>query len=147
MASTIFTKIIAGQLPAYRIYEDHLLLVILDIAPLAEGHMLLIPKEPAVTIADLSEQSSAAIGKLLPKLAKALRQITGCQDFHVLCNNGVGAYQSVPHVHFHLIPKPGPSSGLSLQWHPSALTAAQGEQLCQDYQACLANLDLPPQAS
>ena len=102
---TIFSLIIDGKIPSYKLYEDELIIAILDINPFSPGHTLLIPKEKVVTLDKLSSKSAAAVGRMLPKLSKAILQITGAEEFNILQNNGINAFQSVFHVHFHIIPK------------------------------------------
>ena len=116
MAETVFQKIISGAIPAHKVYEDERVLAFLDIAPLARGHTLVVPKEPAVTLDRLSDESAAAIGRVLPRLCRAVMTATGVNEYNVLENNGRGAHQAVDHVHFHIIPKPSPQSGLGIGW-------------------------------
>lgn len=121
MAETIFSKILRGEVPCHKLYEDDLVLAFLDVAPLATGHALVIPKEPAETLDRLSDESAAAIGRVLPRLCRALQAVTGTQQFNVLQNNGALAHQAVDHVHFHLIPKPNEQQGLGVKWPASKL--------------------------
>lgn len=129
MATTIFTKIIAGEIPCFRIYEDDKVFAFLDINPLSRGHTLVIPKEPAETIDQLSEESAAALGRVLPRLSRAILQATGATAFNILQNNGVTAHQAVMHVHFHIIPKYADGSGLGIQWPARSLSAEEGQSL------------------
>ncbi len=101
---TIFSKILAGQIPCHKLYEDAHVLAFLDIKPIARGHTLLIPKEPAVTLDALSDDAAAAIGRALPKVCRAVMKATGATSYNVLQNNGAAAHQAVFHVHFHIIP-------------------------------------------
>lgn len=126
---TIFSKIIGGEIPCHRVYEDEHVLAFLDIAPLSAGHTLLVPKEPAATLDALSEQSAAAIGRVLPALCRAVQAVSGASDYNVLQNNGARANQAVPHVHFHIIPRPSDDAGLTVQWRPGHLSADDGAQL------------------
>ena len=123
MANTIFQKIIAGQVPCDKVYEDERVLAFLDISPLSRGHTLVIPKEPAETLADLSEESAAAIGRVLPRLCRAVMEATGATAYNVLQNNGPAAHQAVFHIHFHIIPKYPDGSGLGIGW-PFAAAAS-----------------------
>src|SRR5262245_61708256 len=118
MAETVFSKILRGEIPSHKVYEDDLVLAFLDVNPLSQGHILVIPKEPAVTLDQLSDESSAAIGRVLPRLCRALKQVTGVEAYNVLENNGTGAHQAVFHVHFHIIPKPDADQGLGIRWVP-----------------------------
>ena len=129
MAETIFSKIIRGEIPCHKVYEDELVLAFLDINPLSPGHTLVIPKEPAATVDKLSDESSAAIGRVLPRLSRAVLAATGASEFNILQNNGAGAHQAVFHVHFHIIPKLDDGSGLGIGWKPIALT--DGAELAQ----------------
>lgn len=127
MAETVFQKIIDGRIPAHKVYEDERVLAILDVGPLSRGHTLVIPKEPAETLDALSDESAAAIGRVLPRLARAVMQATGVREYNVLQNNGRGAHQAVDHVHFHIIPKPGAREGLGVSWPAGALSPDAAE--------------------
>jgi histidine triad (HIT) family protein len=129
MADTIFSKIIAGEIPCHRVYEDDKVLAFLDVNPLSRGHTLVIPKEPAVTIDQLSDDSAAAIGRVLPRLSRAVLRATGAAAFNILQNNGVGAHQAVMHVHFHIIPKYADGAGLGIGWPARQLSGDEGKQL------------------
>jgi histidine triad (HIT) family protein len=129
MATTIFTKIIAGEIPCFRVYEDDQVLAFLDINPLSRGHTLVIPKEPAATLDQLSEESAAALGRVLPRISRAILRATGATAFNILQNNGAIAHQVVMHVHFHIIPKYGDGAGLGIQWPAQSLSADEGKAL------------------
>src|SRR5580692_4667453 len=138
MTQTVFGKIIAGSIPCHKVYEDAQVLAFLDIAPLTRGHTLVIPKEPAATLDQLSDESAAALGRVLPRICRAVVAVTGVADYNVLENNGVAAHQAVPHVHFHIIPKPDGVAGLGIQWPVGQLgnDAAQlASQLAQRIKA------------
>jgi len=127
MAETIFSKIISGAIPCHRVYEDEHVLSFLDIAPLAPGHTLVIPKEPARTLDELSDEAAAAIGRVLPRLCRAVKRVTGCAAYNVLQNNEALAHQAVFHVHFHIIPKPDEQRGLGVRWPSGSLGANAAE--------------------
>lgn len=127
MAETIFSKILRNEMPCHKVYEDEHVLAFLDINPLSRGHTLVIPKEPAVTLDQLSETSSAAIGRVLPRICRAVMQATGCPAYNLLQNNGSEAHQAVFHVHFHVIPKPDEQQGLVMQWRSRQLGADAAE--------------------
>lgn len=116
MADTLFTKIINGDIPCDKVYEDNHVLAFLDINPLADGHTLVIPKEPAAKLHELSPDAAAAVGRVLPAISRAICEATGVEDYNILQNNGAAAHQAVDHVHFHIIPKPSPDSGLGIGW-------------------------------
>ncbi|HWU90035.1 MAG TPA: HIT family protein [Kofleriaceae bacterium] len=126
MADTVFSKIVRGEIPCHRVYEDEHVLAFLDINPISRGHTLVIPKEPAETIDRLSDEAAAAIGRVLPRLARAVLAATGARAFNILQNNGPEAHQAVFHVHFHIIPKHDDGSGLGIGWKPGALADGAG---------------------
>lgn len=129
MGETIFSKIIRGEIPCHRVYEDELVLAFLDVAPLSEGHLLVIPKEAVATVDKLSDESAAAIGRVLPRLSRAVLAATGATELNILQNNGAGAHQAVFHVHFHIIPKTKDGKGLGVGWQPGSLSGERGKEL------------------
>ncbi|HEX4420434.1 MAG TPA: HIT family protein [Kofleriaceae bacterium] len=135
MAETVFAKILRGEIPCHRIYEDDAVLAFLDVSPLSRGHALIIPKEPAETIDQLSDDAAAAVGRVLPRIARAVLAATGARAFNVLQNNGPEAHQAVFHVHFHIIPKYDDGAGLGLEWNPTRLT--DGAELAKSIAARL----------
>ncbi len=137
MADTIFTKIINGDIPCHRVYEDDKVLAFLDIGPLSPGHTLVIPKEPAETIDQLSDDAAAAVGRVLPRIARAVMSVTGAAGCNVLQNNGSIAHQEVQHVHFHVIPKSSPSDGLGIGWKSMELSGDVGAKLAEQIRAAL----------
>jgi histidine triad (HIT) family protein len=129
MADTIFGKIIRGELPCHRVYEDDQVLAFLDIAPLSRGHTLVIPKQPAVTLDQMSDAAAAAIGRALPRISRAVLAATGATAYNILQNNGASAHQAVFHVHFHIIPKYEDGSGLGIGWKVVSFDHGEGEAL------------------
>lgn len=132
--ATIFDQILDGEIPCHRVYEDGEVLAFLDINPLARGHLLVIPKERAARLHELSDEAAAALGRVLPRLARAVLAATGAAAYNVLQNNGAAAHQAVDHVHFHLIPKTA-EGGLGIGWQPRAL--ADGEALAAEIRDAL----------
>jgi histidine triad (HIT) family protein len=131
MSETIFSKIIRGEIPCHKIYEDQQVLAFLDIGPLSRGHTLLIPKEPAVTLHELSDDSASALGRILPRLCRAVMRATGANAYNVVQNNGTLAHQAVAHVHFHVIPKYSEETGLGMRWNATSLDANEGERVAE----------------
>ena len=129
MADTIFSKILRGDIPCHKVYEDDLVFAFLDIGPLSYGHTLVIPKEEAATVDQLSDEAAAAVGRVLPRLCRAIKAVTGADQFNILQNNGPMAHQAVFHVHFHIIPKPGVDEGLVIEWGPGKLDPSEGAKL------------------
>ncbi len=133
---SIFTKIIAGEIPCHRIYEDSHVFAFLDIGPLSEGHVLVVPKEEKAFLHELSDDSAAAIGRALPRLCRAVLQATGATAYNILQNNGAEAHQLVMHVHFHIIPKLA-GKGLGIQWSAGKLDGERGKALAERIRAGL----------
>ncbi len=131
MAETIFSKILRGELPSHKVYEDDLVYAFLDINPLSPGHTLVIPKEAVATLDQLSDESSAAIGRVLPRLCRAVLRATGATEYNILQNNGPGAHQAVFHVHFHIIPKLPDGRGLGVGWKTHKLDSGEAKDLLQ----------------
>ena len=109
--STIFSKIIHGELPADIVYEDDQALAFRDINPVAPTHVLVIPKRETVNVGSMEDDDSALVGHLL-NVCRKVAEIEGLSDFRVISNSGAGAGQSVFHLHFHVV------GGRSLSWPP-----------------------------
>jgi histidine triad (HIT) family protein len=137
MAETVFAKIIRGEIPCHKIYEDEKVLAFLDINPLSHGHTLVVSKEPAETLDRLSDESAAAIGRVLPRLCRAVVAATGVREYNVLENNGPGAHQAIAHVHFHIIPKPSVREGLGVGWPAATLAREAGAELARKITAAI----------
>lgn len=100
----IFARILRGELPAIKVYEDDHVLAFMDIMPQADGHTLIIPKTPAVTLLDLDPEIAAYTIKIVQKIAQAIETALNTQGIVLMQLSGAAAGQTVPHVHFHLIP-------------------------------------------
>ena len=100
----IFACIIRGELPAIKVYEDDRVLAFMDIMPQAEGHTLVIPKSPAVTLLDLDPAEAAYTIQIVQNVAKAMEKALDAKGIVLMQLSGTSAGQTVPHVHFHLIP-------------------------------------------
>ena len=138
MADTVFSKIVRGEIPCHRVYEDAQVLAFLDINPLSRGHLLVIPKEPAATLDQLSDEAAGALGRVLPRLCRAVIAVTGVREYNVLENNGSSAHQAIAHVHFHIIPKPNNREGLGIGWPLTNLDAKSGAALAKEIAAAIA---------
>ena len=100
----IFARILRGELPAIKIYEDDQVLAFMDIMPQADGHALVIPKIPAVTLLDLPADAAAYTIQIVQKIARAIETALDAKGIVLMQLSGEAAGQTVPHVHFHLIP-------------------------------------------
>jgi len=137
MANTVFQKILDGEIPCHRVYEDERVLAFLDVNPLARGHTLVIPKEPAETLDRLSDASAAALGRVLPRSCRAVCEARGVCDYNVLQNDGAAAHQAVKHVHFHVIPSPDGDAGLGIGWPAGSLDDGAGARLASELREAL----------
>lgn len=100
----IFARILRGELPAIKVYEDDQVLAFMDIMPQAEGHTLVIPKTPAVNLLDLPAETAAYTIQVTQKIARAMEKALGVDGIILMQLSGAAAGQTVPHIHFHLIP-------------------------------------------
>ena len=123
-ADCVFCKIIAGDIPCHRVFENDHLLAFLDIAPLARGHTVVIPKAHAERLDQLDPEVVAEIGRRLGRIGRRVVSATAADGYNVLQNNGSVAGQVVPHVHFHIIPR---RSGDALGYRWNAKSVAQDE--------------------
>ncbi|HWB21051.1 MAG TPA: HIT family protein [Phycisphaerales bacterium] len=137
MPATIFDRIIAGEIPCHKLFEDPHLIAFLDIAPLSPGHTLVVPRESKPFLHQLSDDSAAALGRALPRIARAVLAATGATAYNVLQNNGAAAHQAVPHVHFHIIPHIN-DFGLGIRWTAGTLDPADAASLSAKIRAALA---------
>ncbi|HWE05524.1 MAG TPA: HIT family protein [Rhizomicrobium sp.] len=113
-SNNVFAKILRGELPSVKIFEDSHTLAFMDLMPSAEGHTLVIPKESAETIFDLSRTGAAALMATTQIVADAVRKALNCEGLMLVQLNGATAGQSIAHVHFHIGPR---SEGLDLRLH------------------------------
>jgi len=134
--SCIFCKIIAGEIPCMRVFETDDLLSFLDIGPLAEGHLLVIPKQHYERLEDMPPAAVVVVTRHLPELGKTLMQVTGAAGYNILQNNGKASGQVVMHVHFHLIPRVA-GDGLGYRWNATQYPKGRAEQLQQQILAAL----------
>jgi histidine triad (HIT) family protein len=101
----VFCKMVAGEIPVTRIYEDEAVLAFLDIGPLSEGHALVIPKRHCASVHECEPGVLAEVARRLGRIAGAVAKVVKAEGYNVLCNNGRAAGQVVDHVHFHIIPR------------------------------------------
>ena len=102
--SNIFARILRGEIPAVKVFEDETVLVMMDLFPQSRGHTLVIPKAASRNLLDADPATIAAVGVRLPQLARALKAATGAAGVRLAQFNEAPAGQTVFHLHFHLIP-------------------------------------------
>jgi len=134
----IFCKIVAGQIPCLKVYEDDVVLSFLDIGPIAHGHTLVIPKSHYPTVMEIPPEVLAAVNQRIPKIARAVLAASGAKACHVLANNGEEAMQSVHHLHYHIVPRAS-GDGIRIPWNTRDLDKTAGAGLAQAIQAALAS--------
>ena len=101
----IFCKMVAGQVPVAKIYEDEIVLAFLDIGPISDGHALVIPRQHFEKLQDCPPELLGEVGSRLGRIAGAVARAMRSDGYNLLCNNGRAAGQLVEHVHFHIIPR------------------------------------------
>lgn len=135
-ADCIFCKIVAGTVPAAKVFEDEHIIAFLDIGPLAEGHLLVVPREHHTQIVDLPSGLAAAMAAQLPRLASAVLAVTGAAGLNILQNNGRAAGQVVDHIHVHLIPR-RVGDGLGFRWNAGTYPADRADELARQLRGAL----------
>jgi histidine triad (HIT) family protein len=136
MADCVFCKIVAGELPSSKIYEDDLVLSFMDIAPLSRGHTLVIPKNHYEYFVDVPPDEAAAVSAAMLKVAPAVTASQNADGFNLLLANGACAGQVIFHVHFHIIPRKN-KDGVGFAWRHGAY--ADGE-MAEVHQSILSAL-------
>jgi histidine triad (HIT) family protein len=101
----IFCKMVAGEIPVIKIYEDDIVLSFLDIGPISDGHTLVIPKQHFEKLHECPAEILGQVAPRLGKIAKAVADAMNSDGYNLLCNNGRAAGQLVEHLHFHIIPR------------------------------------------
>ena len=105
MVECIFCKIINGEIPSFKVYEDDEVLAFLDINPVAVGHTLVIPKKHCETVFSCEEEDFGRLSSKVAKVAKKIKNALNCDGINILQNNERASGQVIFHVHFHLIPR------------------------------------------
>lgn len=132
----IFCKIAAGEIPSKTLYEDEQFRVILDISPASKGHAIILPKNHADNLYELSDEDASKIFTVAKKTATVMKDILHCDGLNVLQNNGEAAGQSVFHLHVHLIPRYKEDT-INIKWLPGEADAAFLEEFSKKVAAAL----------
>ncbi|CXR68492.1 TPA: HIT family protein [Staphylococcus aureus] len=138
MSETIFGKILTGEIPSFKVYEDDYVYAFLDISQVTKGHTLLIPKKASANIFETDEETMKYIGAALPKVANAIKRAFNPDGLNIIQNNGEFADQSVFHIHFHLIPRyENDIDGFGYKWetHEDILDNDAKQQIAEQIQA------------
>ncbi len=124
----VFCEIVHGTSPASLVYQDDTVVAFMDIQPITQGHMLVLPREHAVLMTDLNEAAAMRTFKIARRLAAVARHTLGASGINLLVMDGEAAYQDVPHFHIHVIPR-YPRDGFGLTFPPSYENAPARAQL------------------
>ncbi|WP_404469997.1 HIT family protein [Sutcliffiella horikoshii] len=129
MSDCIFCKIIDGDIPAAKVYEDEHVLAFLDISQVTKGHTLVIPKVHKENIYELTPEIAENLFKVVPKIANSIKEQFEPIGLNLLNNNGEAAGQSVFHYHLHILPRYGKGDGFGAVWKSN-----QSDYTTQDLQ-------------
>ena len=138
MSETIFSKIISGEIPSFKIYENDYVYAFLDISQVSKGHTLLVPKKPSANIFETDEETMKHIGVALPKVANAIKKAFHPDGLNIIQNNGEYADQSVFHLHFHFLPRyKDDIDGFGYQWetHENEISDEQKKDIAEQIKA------------
>ncbi|HFI0403200.1 TPA: HIT family protein [Streptococcus suis] len=116
MSDCIFCKIVAGEIPASKVYEDDQVLAFLDITQVTKGHTLVIPKKHYRNVLDMDAEVAGKIFSVVPALARQLKEKLGASGLNIVNNNEEVAGQTVFHTHIHLLPRFDKNDGLDIQF-------------------------------
>ncbi|MEQ6377231.1 HIT family protein [Bacillaceae bacterium S4-13-58] len=112
----IFCKIVNGEIPSAKVYEDEQVYAFLDISQVTKGHTLVIPKEHSKNIYETKPEVASELFQRVPKIAQAVKNAFNPVGLNILNNNGEEAGQSVFHLHFHIVPRYGNGDGFGAVW-------------------------------
>ena len=126
----IFSKIVAGEIPAQKVYEDDVILAFLDINPISDGHTLVVPKKKYERLDDCPAELLGQMCSRLGRIAKAVVSATGAEGYNMLCNNGRAAGQLIDYVHFHIIPR-NLGDGVLAKWPQHKYPQGKIEQIAE----------------
>ena len=118
----IFCKIVSGEIPSVKVYEDDRVFAFMDINPINDGHVLVIPKAHAATIDEIAEVDFLAVMSATHKLAAAVKEALNPEGINLLQLNGKAANQVVPHLHVHIVPR----------WFGDGVTVSQWDMVAGD---------------
>jgi histidine triad (HIT) family protein len=125
--SCLFCRIVAGEIPSRKIYEDATTYAFMDIHPGTRGHALVVPKAHATDIHDIAPDALADVARTAKRVAVAAKKALGCDGVNLVQSSGAAAFQSVFHLHMHVIPRYA-GDDVRLPWHPKTADAATLEE-------------------
>jgi len=128
--SCLFCRIVQGEIPCAKIYEDQTVLAFLDISPVSDGHFLLIPRQHYSRLDDCPGTVLSVLTCRIAPLAQVVLSVVGAEGYNVLLNNGRVAGQLIEHVHFHIIPR-RPADGIFGRWPAGAYPPGRIDELAR----------------
>lgn len=133
--NNIFAKILRGEIPSVRVFEDEHTLAFMDIMPQVEGHTLVIPREAAEDMLDLSAEGAAALIRTTQRVTRAVKTALAAPGIMLMQLNGAAAGQTVQHVHFHILPR---QAGIDMRLHARSMVKPETlEPVAAKIRACL----------
>lgn len=121
MSDCIFCKILQGEIPSMKVYEDDICIAMMDIGPATKGHVLILPREHRENLLEMDEKTAGHLLMVAKETGARQKEKLGAKGFHLVQNNGEAAGQTVLHFHIHVIPRFGDPSEMAL-WTPLKLS-------------------------
>lgn len=137
MDGCVFCKMVAGEIPVVKVFENEAVLAFLDIGPVSDGHTLVIPKAHFAQVHECDAETLAQVGACLGRIGGAVAAAMKADGYNLLCNNGKAAGQVVEHVHFHIIPRMT-GDGVFTRWPAYQYREGQLESLGEKIRKSLA---------
>ena len=139
MSDCIFCKIIDGELPSAKVYEDENVYAFMDIGQVTEGHVLLIPKKHCENIYEMDEETASNLFRVAPQIANAIKKAYDPKGMNLINNNGSFADQSVFHFHLHFLPRFDETDGFNVSWeqHNDDYTPEKLQEIAEKISAAL----------
>ncbi len=136
MAECVFCRILRGEIPAQKVYEDGKVVAILDVNPISWGHALILTRDHHETWTDLPSDLAGDVARAAQAVARAVLKAAGADGFNLLVNNRPCSGQAIPHAHVHIIPRKT-DDGVKFNWAPKPYEAGQIEKAAQAVRAAL----------
>jgi len=130
MDDCVFCKMVAGEIPVAKVYEDDAVLAFLDIGPISDGHTLVISKVHCPRVHECDPEVLAGVWARLGRIAGAVAKAMKADGYNVLCNNGRAAGQVVDHLHFHIVPR-RTGDGVFTQWPAYKYTEGRSAEIAE----------------
>lgn len=130
MEDCIFCKIIKGEIPSMRVYEDNDCIATMDISPASPGHVLILPKKHLTDLGELDEETAGKLMMVAKEIGRRQKESLDAEGFNVVQNNGRAAGQTVFHYHIHVIPRYAGGPQIAA-WEPTSPTREQLSEICE----------------